>query len=85
MSRSWLRSSTIQCSNCQATINAGVPQEVRQASKGEGYSLLHGEDYLDEDAVAYKDTRESADLLNAERAGANEGETVGKGKITLDV
>jgi hypothetical protein len=85
MTQSWFNSSTIQCSNCQATINAGVSQEVRQASKGEGYSLLRGDDYLDEDAVTYKDTRESAEILNSERVDASKGEEVGKGKIALDV
>jgi hypothetical protein len=81
--------STVRCANCKATVHSGVPQEVRQASKAEGYSLLRGEDYLDEDAVQYKDARDSEDLLRSRASedteGAEDVEVPGKGKIALDV
>jgi hypothetical protein len=78
------------CPNCQAsfpesTATAQVHRET--ATKDEGYSLLRGEDYLDEDAVAYRDARESEDLLRERSseetaAGGVEAED-GKGKAKV--
>ncbi|KAH7389962.1 hypothetical protein BKA66DRAFT_510955 [Pyrenochaeta sp. MPI-SDFR-AT-0127] len=76
----WLAmsSSTMhQCPSCHNNFIASAPQ-TQQTSKGpEGYSLLRGEVYLDEDAVPYADARASEEQMRPE--GDN------KGKAVLDV
>lgn len=75
-----------QCPNCHGTIRPGISQQVRQAVSG--YSLLRGEDYLDEDAVQYKDARDSEDLLRSRESAdvqPDEHDSHDKGKIALDV
>jgi hypothetical protein len=78
------------CPNCQTSLpGSPVTTQVNRetATKDEGYSLLRGEDYLDEDAVAYRDARESADLLrerSSEETAAGDVEAeAGKGKAKV--
>jgi hypothetical protein len=78
------------CPNCQASLpgSTATTQVHREtATKDEGYSLLRGEDYLDEDAVAYRDARESEDLLrerSSEETAAGDVEAeAGKGKAKV--
>jgi hypothetical protein len=71
-----------ECPNCRSRFTVDEPQ-VQQSSKGgEGYSLLRGEEYLDEDSVAYVDARASEEQVGA--AGtADVEEDKGKGAIKL--
>jgi hypothetical protein len=71
-----------ECPNCRSRFTVDEPQ-VQQSSKGgEGYSLLRGEEYLDEDSVAYVDARASDEQVGA--AGtADVEEDKGKGAIKL--
>ncbi|KAH4073965.1 hypothetical protein HBI56_049720 [Parastagonospora nodorum] len=71
-----------ECPNCRSRFVAGAP-EVQETSKGgERYSLLRGEEYLDEDAVAYVDARVSEEQVGAKGAADIE-EDKGKGAIKL--
>jgi len=71
-----------ECPNCRSRFIAEVP-EAQQTSKGcERYSLLRGEDYLDEDAVAYVDARASEDQVGV-TAAADMEEDKGRGAIKL--
>ncbi|CAO2652638.1 Nn.00g009210.m01.CDS01 [Neocucurbitaria sp. VM-36] len=70
-----------ECPNCRNNFIVGAPQ-VQQTSNGpEGYSLLRGEAYLDEDAVPYAEARASGEQISPE--SENKGE--GKGKAIIDV
>jgi hypothetical protein len=60
--------------------NAPQVQEVHKG--GERYSLLRGEDYLDDDAVAYVESRTSEEQVGLEGAGEID-ENKGKGAIKL--
>lgn len=70
-----------ECPNCHNNFIVGAPQ-VQQVSKGpEGYSLLRGETYLDDDAVPYMDARESEEQIRPE----SEDKAEGKGKAVAEV
>jgi hypothetical protein len=70
-----------ECPNCHSKFTVAAPQ-VQQTSKGgEGYSLLRGEDYLDEDAVAYNDGRTSEEQVGTQ--SAPDVEDKGKGTIKI--
>lgn len=66
-----------ECPNCHSKF----PKDTRQVydnSKGEArYSLLRGEDYLDEDAVAYVDAGTSEEQVGVTSA-ANVKDDKGK-------
>jgi hypothetical protein len=81
-------SSCQQCPNCQQKFITGTPQTKAK----NGYSILRGEDYLEEDtdadAVGYTDARESEDLLSgvAEQAEhSKQPEGSGRGKAMVEV
>jgi hypothetical protein len=59
--------------HCRAVSSAGDQQR---------YSLLRGEDYLDEDATAYNDGRTSEDQIGVDAVGDVE-EAKGAGSIKL--
>jgi hypothetical protein len=46
-----------KCPNCHSRFTVESHQVQENSKRGEGYSLLRGEEYLDEDAVAYVDAR----------------------------
>jgi hypothetical protein len=72
-----------ECPNCHNKYVVRAQPQVKEVSKGgERYSLLRGEDYLDEDAVAYVDGRTSEEQVGPEGAGDLE-EGKGKGQIKL--
>jgi hypothetical protein len=71
-----------QCPNCHNKFITSAPQIQEVGKGGERYSLLRGEDYLDEDAVAYVDSRTSEEQVGPEGAGDIE-ENKGKGAIKL--
>jgi hypothetical protein len=58
------------------------PRAEQISNGGAGYSLLRGEDYLDEDATAYNDARTSEEQVGVEGAADVEGPE-GKGAIKL--
>jgi hypothetical protein len=71
-----------ECPNCRSKLLATTP-EVQETNKGgERYSLLRGEDYLDEDAIAYNDARTSEEQVGVTEA-ADEEDVKGKGAIKL--
>ncbi|KAH7066990.1 hypothetical protein BKA63DRAFT_424906 [Paraphoma chrysanthemicola] len=79
---SWLFSQTEhECPNCRSRFVASAT-EVQQVTSGpERYSLLRGEDYLDEDAVAYADVRNSEDQVGSK--GSTDAADKGKGSIKI--
>jgi hypothetical protein len=71
-----------ECPNCHKTFVPNAPQAQEVSKGGERYSLLRGEDYLDDDAVAYVESRTSEEQVGLEGAGDIE-ENKGKGPIKL--
>ena len=71
-----------ECPNCHNKFLARAPPVQEVSKGGEHYSLLRGEDYLDEDAVAYVDGRTSEEQVGAEGAGDLEANK-GKGSVKL--
>jgi hypothetical protein len=72
-----------ECPNCHNKFIPRAQPQVEEVSKGgERYSLLRGEDYLDEDAVAYVDGRISEEQVGPKGAGDLE-EGKGKGNMEL--
>jgi hypothetical protein len=47
------------CPNCYSRFTVNSPQVQEHSKRGKGYSLLGGEEYTDEDAVAYVDATTS--------------------------
>jgi len=84
---SWIISKTEhECPNCRSkfTASASAPQTQETSRGGERYSLLRGEDYLDEDAVAYREARDSEEAVGVQGgADAEVEEDKGKGAIKL--
>lgn len=76
-----------QCPNCQTRFVADHTPASACASEAtkesEGYSLLRGEQYLDEDAVPYTDSRPSEESLQVRDGPADGEEGKGKGAIKL--
>lgn len=76
-----------ECPNCQTRFVADTPEAPRHVSEtskeSEGYSLLRGEQYLDEDAVPYVDSRPSEESLHVRDSPADIEEGKGKGAIKL--
>jgi len=71
-----------ECPNCRSKFSLGAANQVQEVNKGgERYSLLRGEEYLDEDAVAYTEARDSEEQVGVEAEGNNE--TKGKGLINI--
>jgi hypothetical protein len=82
---SWISSTASrtehECPNCHSKLTAARPQ-VQEVSQGpERYSLLRGEDYLDEDAVAYTEARDSEEQVGLQ--GGADVEDKGKGAIKI--
>jgi hypothetical protein len=50
-----------KCPNCHSTFTVDSPKVQETGKRGEGYSLLRGEEYLDEDPAAAVDARTSED------------------------
>lgn len=71
-----------ECPNCRSKFLAATPEVQETRNGGERYSLLRGEDYLDEDAVAYNDARTSEEQVGVTGAADTE-EVQGKGAIKL--
>jgi hypothetical protein len=74
-----------ECPNCRSKFVPGLvgaPQVQETTKGGEGYSLLRGEDYLDEDATAYVDARVSEEQVGV-ASTADVEEDKGKGAIKL--
>jgi hypothetical protein len=71
-----------ECPNCRSKFIV-EPSQVQETSKGgANYSLLRGEDYLDEDATAYTDGRTSEDQIGVD-AVADVEEAKGSGAIKI--
>ena len=70
-----------ECPNCRNNFIVGAPQVQQTSNSPEGYSLLRGETYLDEDAVPYADARNSEEQVRPESETKGEG----KGKTIIDV
>jgi hypothetical protein len=71
-----------ECPNCHSKINTETIKVAKNGKESEGYSLLRGEDYLDEDAVAYTEARASEEQVGVQGAADIE-EVKGKGTIKL--
>jgi hypothetical protein len=69
-----------ECPNCRSKFLVATPEVQETIKSGERYSLLRGEDYLDEDAVAYNDARTSEEQVGVTGA-ADEENAKGKGAI----
>jgi hypothetical protein len=70
-----------ECPNCRSKFPAARPQ-VQEVSEGpERYSLLRGENYLDDDAAAYTEARDSEEQVGLE--GGADVEDKGQGAIKI--
>lgn len=79
---SWLFSQTEhECPNCRSRFVTSAPEVQQVTNVAERYSLLRGEDYLDEDTVAYVDARTSEDQIGVR--GGTDAEDKGKGSIKI--
>ena len=78
-----LPSSEHECPNCHSKFHAGASKLPQTTQRGEGYSLLRGEDYLDGDATQYTHVRTSEDEVGLEPEAENEVENKGKGVIKI--
>ncbi|KAH7406770.1 hypothetical protein DE146DRAFT_404508 [Phaeosphaeria sp. MPI-PUGE-AT-0046c] len=72
-----------ECPNCQTRFVADSPQTSETSKESERYSLLRGEQYLDEDAVPYVDSRPSEECLHVRDGPEDVEEGKGKGAIKL--
>ncbi|KAF2028874.1 hypothetical protein EK21DRAFT_101492 [Setomelanomma holmii] len=73
-----------ECPNCRSRFVATTTPETLQVGKsGERYSLLRGEDYLDEDAAAYADVRTSEDQVGVKANDEDVENQKGKGAIKI--
>ncbi|KAF2828232.1 hypothetical protein CC86DRAFT_381174 [Ophiobolus disseminans] len=70
-----------ECPNCRSKFTVGPPQVQEVSKGGERYSLLRGDDYLDEDTVAYEDARTSEEQVGVQ--GDVDVEAKGKGTIKI--
>jgi hypothetical protein len=80
---SWItRKTEHECPNCRSKFIVEPPRVQQTTNDGANYSLLRGEDYLDEDATAYTDGRTSEEQIGVD-AVADVEETKGAGPIKL--
>lgn len=79
---SWVVSTTEhECPNCHSKYTTPPPKLPETMQRGEGYSLLRGEDYLDGDAVPYVEARNSEEEIGVESNA--DVEDKGKGSIKI--
>jgi hypothetical protein len=65
-----------ECPNCRSKFLVATPEVQETIKSGERYSLLRGEDYLDEDAVAYNDARTSEEQVGVTGAADEENQVI---------